>query len=94
MLFFWSVYYFLFRYKVMSHIAGYPFIYRICFYVDIFTLLLSIAFGIYYNKVRKCWHCSLNNNSAVFGIIQLQYLAIEVKFIIYNIFIFNMYLML
>lgn len=52
MLLLWSIYYFLFSYTIISYIT-YNIIYHICLYLDFFVMLMSIAFGMYYDKVRK-----------------------------------------
>lgn len=62
MLLFWTVYYFLLRYTVMAYINVYATtLYLICFYTDISTALLSIAVGVYRNKVRQSRYYSLSN---------------------------------
>lgn len=58
-LLFWSVYYFLFRYTVLPYIYVYTATYHICFYVEMSIVLLSTAIGIYHNKVKRYWYCSL-----------------------------------
>ncbi|KAM0728351.1 hypothetical protein ACS0PU_005133 [Formica fusca] len=54
MLLLWTVYYFLFSYTMISHII-HDTIYLICLYLDFSVVLMSIAFGIYYDKVRKSY---------------------------------------
>jgi len=58
MLLLWSVYFLLFNYIMISYII-YDIMYSICFYLNFFIILVSIAFGIYHDKVTK----SYNNTS-------------------------------
>ena len=59
MLLIWSVYYFLSSSALMiSFHAFFSFEDHICHYLEVFTTLLSIVFGIYHDKVKKCYNTS------------------------------------
>lgn len=55
MLLFWSIYYFLLQFTVISYTTNisYSTEYLICFWLDIFITLLSVVSGVYHTKVRK-----------------------------------------
>ncbi|KAL6438841.1 hypothetical protein ACFW04_003728 [Cataglyphis niger] len=59
-LLFWSFYIFIYIYKVMPRIIDYSIMYHICYGMNIFTALLSIIIGIYYDKAFKNCIKSLN----------------------------------
>jgi len=53
MLFFWLIYYFLFTSKIMSSYRNNNIKHQISYWMEFFTTLLSIVFGLYHNKVKK-----------------------------------------
>jgi len=51
MLLIWSLHTFVYIYRVMPYTSNYPTLYHIWFEVNIFTAVLSIIIGLYYDKV-------------------------------------------
>lgn len=59
MLLLWSIYHFLLACTVISYITHYSIEYHICFWLNSFTVLLSIILGLYHDKVGKHLHSHL-----------------------------------
>jgi len=53
MLFFWLIYYFLFTSKTMTSYRNDNLKHQMCYWLEFFTTLLSVVFGVYHNKVKR-----------------------------------------
>lgn len=49
----WSVYFLLYVYTVFHYVSHSYTLYYVCFWLDIFTTILSVALAVYYDKVRN-----------------------------------------